>query len=87
MYIHAGANFALVVLPTNYPHKLGVWDLFGFGVKQLKACVTYGFGTEDKLGRILLMGFETCGASTGEPHSVRSRHAMRASISGQLSQS
>jgi hypothetical protein len=32
MYLSAGADYALVVLPRNYCHKLGVWDLFDFGV-------------------------------------------------------
>jgi hypothetical protein len=77
MYLSSGANFCLVVLPRNYPHKLGVWDLYSFGVQQFKACLRYGFGTPDKLERILLLGFETCEASTGDLHSVRSRQAMR----------
>ncbi|MBZ5490922.1 MAG: hypothetical protein LAO76_08325 [Acidobacteriia bacterium] len=28
MYLHCGADFAIVALPKNYPHKLGVWNLF-----------------------------------------------------------
>jgi hypothetical protein len=86
MYLNSGASFCLVVLPRNYPHKLGVWDLYSFGVQQLKACISYGFGIPDKLERILLLGFETREASTGELHSVRSRQAMRLHRSGPVTQ-
>jgi hypothetical protein len=78
IYLYSGVDFSLIVLPKNYPHKLGIWDLYHFGAQQLHDCITYGFGTADKLERILLMGFESCSALTDEPHSVRTRQAMRA---------
>jgi len=53
IYLHAGADFAVVAVPRNYAHKHGVWNLFQFGVDRYEECRTYGFGTPDKLGRIL----------------------------------
>ncbi|MBK7034421.1 MAG: hypothetical protein IPH49_14420 [Ignavibacteria bacterium] len=44
IYLKAGAHFALVVLPRNYAHKHGVWDLFKFGIERYNECPTYGFG-------------------------------------------
>jgi len=77
MYLHAGADFALVVLPKNYPHTHGVWNLFEFGVRRFGECQKYGFGTPDKLGRILLLGFEQFCAATGVPLSQKTRSEMR----------
>ncbi len=78
MYLHAGADFALLVLPRNYPHKLGVWNLFDFGVQRLTECQVYGFGTPDRLGRILLLGFDQFDAATSGLLSQRTRQRMRA---------
>jgi hypothetical protein len=78
MYLRFGADFAIVALPKNYPHKLGVWNLFGFGVDRFKECNTYGFGTAENLGRILLLGFQQFDAVTNEPLSVETRQRMRA---------
>ena len=83
MYIHAGADFALVGLPKNYPHAHGVWDLFEFGVKRLSECKAFGFGTADKLGRILLLGYEQFVASTNEPLSKETRQRMRKEVIAQ----
>jgi hypothetical protein len=58
IYLHAGARYALIVLPRNYAHKHGIWNLFAFGVERYNECRTYGFGTPDKLGRIALLGFD-----------------------------
>ncbi len=58
IYLHAGAHFAVVVLPRNYAHKHGEWNLFQFGVERYDECRTYGFGLPDKLGRIALLGFD-----------------------------
>lgn len=77
MYLHAGADFALVALPKNYSHKHGVWNLFAFGVGRFSECATYGFGTADKLGRILLLGFEQFDALTNKPLSKLTRLEMR----------
>ncbi len=77
IYLHFGADFSLVILPKNYPHKHGIWDLYHFGIQQLQDCITYGFGVGDTLERILLMGFESCSTRTNEAHSVRTRQAMR----------
>jgi hypothetical protein len=84
MYLHSGADFAIVVLPKNYPHTHGVWDLFEFGVQRFNECKTYGFGTADKLGRILLLGFEQFAASTNEPLSQKTRQEMRKEAAAQL---
>lgn len=77
MYLHSGADFALVVLPMNYPHKHGVWNLFEFGVQRFKECMAYGFGTPEKLGRILMLGYQQFEASTNELLSTKTRQRMR----------
>ena len=77
IYMHAGVDFALVGLPKNYPHTNGVWNLFEFGVQRLSECKTFGFGTADKLGRILLLGYEQFIASTNETLSSKTRQKMR----------
>jgi hypothetical protein len=77
MYLHSGADFALVVLAKNYPHKHGVWNLFEFGVQRFDECRVYGFGTPDKLGRILILGFEQFASDSSEPLSVKTRENMR----------
>ena len=58
MYLNSGADYALLALPKNYSHRHGVWNLYEFGVQRFRECRTYGFGTEERLGRILLLGFE-----------------------------
>jgi hypothetical protein len=77
MYLHAGADFALIVLPRNYPHKLGVWNLFDFGVQRLNECRTHCFGTPDRLGRIALLGFMQYESATDAPLSTPTRQRMR----------
>jgi len=67
MYLHAGADFAVVGLPKNYPHTRGMWNLYDFGVQRFTECRQYGFGTADKLSRILLLGFEQFDADTNQP--------------------
>lgn len=83
MYLHAGADFALIVLPRNYPHKHGVWNLFDFGVRRLNECRTYGFGTPDRLGRIALLGFTQHELATDAPLSTLTRQRMRIESSTQ----
>jgi hypothetical protein len=78
MYLHFGADFAIVALPKNYPHAHGVWNLFDFGKQRFKECTTYGFGTAENLGRILLLGFQQFDAATNKPLSVETRQRMRA---------
>jgi len=77
MYLHAGADFALIVLPRNYAHKHGVWNLFDFGVQRLCECHTYGFGNPDRLGRIALLGFTQYELATDAPLSTLTRQRMR----------
>ena len=77
MYLHAGADFAFIVLPRNYPHTHGVWNLFDFGVRRLNECRTYGFGTPDRLGRIALLGFTQHELATNAPLSTLTRQRMR----------
>ena len=64
IYLQAGAHYALVVLPRNYAHKHGVWNLFEFGVDRYNECCAYGFGSAEKLGRIALLGFNQYEAKT-----------------------
>ncbi len=77
MYLHFGSDFALVGLPKNYPHTQGVWNLYEFGVQRLRECKTFGFGTADKLDRILLFGYEQFIGLTNEPLSQNTRQRMR----------
>lgn len=77
MYLHAGSDFALIVLPRNYPHRHRVSNLFKFGVQRLNECHTYGFGTPDRLGRIALLGFTQHELATDAPLSTLTRQRMR----------
>lgn len=78
MYLHAGADFALVALPKNYSHKHSTWDLFDFGMQRFAECEKYGFGTTDRLGRILMLGFEQFAADSNVSLSKKTRLEMRA---------
>ncbi len=82
IYLHAGADFAVVVLPRNYAHKHGVWNLFEFGIERYDECRAYGFGTPDKLTRILLLGFDQHEAKTNRPISNATREEMRRIAAG-----
>lgn len=84
IYLHSGAHFAVVALPRNYAHKHGVWNLFEFGVERYNECRTYGFGTADKLGRILLLGFDQREAATNRLLSKTTREDMRTEAAAQL---
>lgn len=64
MYLHSGADYALLALPKNYPHSHGIWNLYEFGVQRFRECRTYGFGVNERLGRIILLGFEQFDAET-----------------------
>jgi len=77
MYLHAGADFAVVGLPKNYPHTRGMWNLYDFGVQRFSECRTYGFGTPDKLNRILLLGFEQFDTATARSLDVAWRNRVR----------
>lgn len=77
MYLSSGSDFAVIGLPRNYPHTHGIWDLFEFGRQRYDECRRYGFGTPDKLGRIILLGFTQYDARTGIPLSRATRLAMR----------
>lgn len=77
MYLNSGADFALIVLPRNYPHTHGIWDLFAFGAARYQECLKYGLGTPETLGRILLVGYTQHDAGTGEKLSAFTRLRMR----------
>jgi hypothetical protein len=76
-YLHAGADFAVVVLPKNYAHTHGVWNLFQFGVERYNDCRRYGFGTQDKFTRILLLGYDQFDTATNRLLSKLTRQEMR----------
>lgn len=78
IYLHAGAHFAVVVLPRNYAHKHGVWNLFEFGVERYDEWRTYAFGSPDKLGRIALLGFDQYESTTNRRMTGAIREEMRA---------
>jgi hypothetical protein len=86
MYLHGGADMALIGLPKNYPHSLGVWNLFEFGRQRFFECNKYGFGTEEKLEKILLLGFDQFEASTNQPLSQQTRQRMRREATDQSHQ-
>lgn len=77
IYMYAGVDYTLVGLPRNYAHSRGIWDLYGFGVQRLRECMNYGFGTPDKLGRILLLGFTQYDGASNEQLSSQMRQQMR----------
>lgn len=83
IYLHAGAHFAVVALPRNYAHKHGVWNLFEFGVERYDECRTYGFGSADKLGRILLFGFDQRETATNRLLTKTTREEMRTKAAAQ----
>ncbi len=74
MYLSGDAAFALLVLPKNYPHRHGEWDLFATGVARYRQCLDFGFGMPETFDRILIVGYEQATADgerlTGQ---VRSR--------------
>lgn len=82
IYLHTGVSYALVGLPMNYAHSRGMWDLYEFGVQRFKDCMNYGFGTSDKLGRILLLGFTQYDAASNERLSSQIRKQMRERAAG-----
>lgn len=77
MYLHFGADFALLALPKNYPHSHDVWNLYEFGKQRFRECHTYGFGTEERLGKIILLGFEQFDAQTKMPLDTTWRKKIR----------
>jgi hypothetical protein len=83
IYLHAGAHFAVVALPRNYAHKHGAWNLFQFGMERYNECRTYGFGTSENLGRILLLGFDQREAATNRLLSKTTREEMRTKAAAQ----
>jgi hypothetical protein len=83
IYLQAGADYAVVALPRNYAHKYSVWNLFQFGIERYDECQAYGFGTEEKLNRILLLGFDQFDAATNRLLSKMTRAAMRTKAAAQ----
>lgn len=77
MYLRSGADFALVVLPRNYAHSKGMWDLFRFGVERYNECLKYGFGTPEGLGKVLLVGYTQFDGESGGKMNVAIRQRMR----------
>jgi hypothetical protein len=77
IYLHAGADYALLVLPKNYPHSLGIWNLYEFGIQRFMECKFYGFGVEERLERILLLGYEQVDAETETPIDISWRKKIR----------
>jgi hypothetical protein len=84
MYLHSAADFAIIGLPRNYPHSRGLWRPYRFGVERFRECIAYGFGTPDKLGRILLLGFNQHEVSSDRLLSPTTRKEMRARAAAHL---
>jgi hypothetical protein len=84
IYLHSGAQYALVVLPRNYAHKHCVWNLFKFGIERFDECLKYAFGTPDKLGKIALLGFDQVEAGTNRLLTKAIREEMRVKAAKQL---
>ena len=74
MYLRGDADFGLLGLPKNYPHRHGEWDQFAAGKVRYRQCLDFGFGTPDTFDRIPIVGCERATAGgerlTGQ---VRSR--------------
>ncbi len=81
MYLSGDATFALLVLPKNYPHRHGEWDLFATGVARYLQCVDFGFGTPETFDRILIVGYEQATAD-GERLTGQIRSRLIASRTG-----
>ena len=62
IYFGHGADYALLFLPENWPHIHNTLDIFKIGKEHHQQCLKFGFGTEESLGRILIVGYEqvTC---------------------------
>jgi hypothetical protein len=84
IYLHAGAHFAVVALPRNYAHRSGVWNLFKFGGERYDECHTYGFGSQEKLGRIALLGFDQHEATTNHLLTKAIREQWRAKAAASM---
>lgn len=82
IYMHSGVDYTIVGLPRNYAHSRGIWDLYDFGVQRLKECIQYGFGTPEKLNRILLLGFTQYDAISNQQLSSQIRQQMRKEAAG-----
>jgi len=82
IYLHYGADYALLALPKNYPHSHGIWNLYEFGVQRFQECLTYGFGTEERMGRIILLGFTQFDAQTQKPLDTTWRTKVRRMAKG-----
>jgi len=82
IYLYYGATFSLLALPKNYPHSNGIWNLYEFGKQRFRECQTYGFGTKERLGRIILLGFEQFDAQTQMPLDVTWRKKVRRMAKG-----
>jgi hypothetical protein len=80
-YLSSGADFALIVLPSNYAHSGGVWDLFQFGRQLYDQCLTYDFGKREIFDRIALVGFTQYCADTNSEISAATRIRMRKAAS------
>jgi len=77
MYLEFGADISLIVLPRNYAHSKGIWNLFDFGVRRLQDCRAYHFGKPERLDRIAMMGYSQYDAATGQPIDMAWREALR----------
>lgn len=77
MYLHAGADYAVIALPRNYAHSHGIWNLFQFGRERYNECVRYGFGHPDNLGRIALLGYDQYEATGNRLMTAAVRKEMR----------
>lgn len=58
MYLRHGADFGLLFLPKNYPHRSGEWKLFDWGKTRYQQSREFGFGSPEILDRILIAGYE-----------------------------
>ena len=72
IYLKEDADFAMLVLPKNYAHRHGEWDLFDMGKERYKLCLNYNFGQRENFDRILLVGYEQT-TSEGEPLTAQLR--------------
>jgi hypothetical protein len=57
MYLAAGAEYAVLMLPHEWTHKNGVRDLFQDARKKYDQALKYGMANPELYSRIMLMGF------------------------------
>jgi len=87
IYFASGADYVIIFVPKNYVHS-GKSPTPSFQKARLRydQCLSFGFGSPENLGRILLVGYEQA-LSDGRPYTPLLRKefitAARTAMTGQ----